>query len=564
MAHDASIPSSPDPLQLDFGPTSRALTVVRPSSPSNLAPVPSRNKGGNKKRAMAHSPERISQPPAPEIAPTSPQTVSGGLQLALNEIIKTTPLAVPGSREQMNLLLLQDIIRDFMATNSIVNKANGMLASNLDDMNKAVKDLTKVSRSLGNQVHQLTSKTATPIESASPTAQQPTPSPQHSPQPTQPQSRDTQPKQAHSSHPQNKPATYSAKVTQGHLPTQGWTIVTPKKTAPHQPSTQPTTQPTAQPTTKPSRKDHQVILLRETTTPIDSMALRNAINQAFRNKGVDKPVVSSVQLSNKGNIVVTGMPDFPARYLLEKKSTWQSVVTFTTAIPCRSWCKVAIHGIPTNVNLNDLPKEITTFNQGLHPVGKPYWLSSQEKRASKAAGSACIAFESEQDAQKAIKEKIFAFGVSLRVEKLQSCPPTTQCTNCQQFGHPTARCRNKVACSICSRSHPTANHRCNHCKAKGKKCIHSTLQCTNCKKPHTSDSPECEVFQALQTPVSASQPPSSAPETPASASESPSSTPQPSSSTPQPSSSAPEPHSPALQPLSADSSPSDIPMDCEC
>jgi len=462
------IPSSPDHLALD---APRASTL-----PDTLSPGQASKPVQGKKRARTASPTPSvtseDYPPqafafrANTATPQAkdPRTIQEGLQMMLTILVKTLPLAKPSSSEQNNLLQLQDNIRDYSATGSIVNKANAMLASHLADCNKATKELSKVCRTLGSQAQQLTTKTAS--QRAATPAQGPPPSPAKTP---------------------SKPATYAAMASKGLPPTQGWQTATYKKTSPKPPSKSPL-------------KDRQIVLLREVSTPIDSLALRNAFNQAFKDRGVDKPAVSSVQLSNKGNIVVTGMPDFPAKFLLEKKAAWQSLLTFTKAIPCRSWCKVAVHGLPTNISLDLLPQEIKTFNKGLKPVGRPYWLSSQEKRASKSAGSACIAFETEEDALTAIKDRLFAFGISLRVEKLHSCSPTTQCTNCQQFGHAADRCRNKVACSICSRNHPTANHRCNHCPAKGRKCIHSTLQCANCKQAHTSDDSQCEALQALQSP----------------------------------------------------------------
>jgi len=50
---------------------------------------------------------------------------------------------------------------------------------------------------------------------------------------------------------------------------------------------------------------------------------------------------------------------------------------------------------------------------------------------------------------------------------------STQCHNCQAYGHPAALCRNTPCCAVCANPHETKEHPCTlpMCK-KGPACTH--------------------------------------------------------------------------------------------
>ena len=70
-------------------------------------------------------------------------------------------------------------------------------------------------------------------------------------------------------------------------------------------------------------------------------------------------------------------------------------------------------------------KEIKTFNQGLVPIGAPYWLTSDEKRLNQRAGSVVVAFATPEEANRAIQYRLYIAGTSIRIEKLYSTASTT-------------------------------------------------------------------------------------------------------------------------------------------
>ena len=57
--------------------------------------------------------------------------------------------------------------------------------------------------------------------------------------------------------------------------------------------------------------------------------------------------------------------------------------------------------------------EIKTFNKGLTPIGTPYWLTSQEKRANQRAGSIVVSFATLEEANKAICYRLYIARISV-------------------------------------------------------------------------------------------------------------------------------------------------------
>lgn len=393
-----------------------------------------------------------------------PTTPKEAIQMALGLIIKAADMyGNNNSAERTKVLNLMEIFRDYTETGRVNNKTTDILASH-------VADLGKAARVIGTKTQQLKTTPAIPIlKSISQTV------PQSTPQPTLVSTSQSK-------------ATYAAAAASNNNNT--WQTV---------PSRKPAVQATKS-KTQPSLKDRQLVLQRNSHQPIDPLLLRNEFNMAFKSKGQSTPVVASVKESNKQNIVLTTTPTFTGKFLLENKSVWQHIVKFEEALLIKPWFKVAIHNIPTNQDLAVLKDEIPTFNKGLKIVGNPYWLTSAERRQTQLTGTACIAFSTEKEAKQAISQKLFVLGVSVRAEKLHSTPPSTQCTNCQKFGHFENKCKGTTACRICGKGHSTSAHKCNTCSTKGKTCVHTLPLCANCKGPHTADNSHCEVFLATKTP----------------------------------------------------------------
>jgi hypothetical protein len=248
----------------------------------------------------------------------------------------------------------------------------------------------------------------------------------------------------------------------------------------------------------------RLILVRTTHPDFSSLTLRNAFNKAFLEKGVQGPVVNTITKSLTQNLVITTSEHFTADYLLEKQAIWQHLISFKSAHKDVPWHKVVIHGVPTlDFNTPEgmklVTEEIKTFNKGLHPMGTPYWLTSPEKRATQRVGSVVVAFATPEEADRAVRHRLYIAGISARVEKLYKVAPTTQCSQCQGFGHLNKICRRDPSCRLCGEKHATQQHSCNSCQVKGVGCRHLTPKCVNCKGTHTSDSKTCEILLAIKS-----------------------------------------------------------------
>lgn len=286
-------------------------------------------------------------------------------------------------------------------------------------------------------------------------------------------------------------ATAGAKATTSP---QEWTVVGSKKK--DSPSPKPN---------KPASTRRLILVLSPigSSTSFSPLAVRNAFNKAFSDKGVIGPVVASVAKTLGQNIVVTTTSAFSANFLLEKQAIWEHVIAFKAIQKDEPWHKVILHGIPT-ADFNNpegmalVVEEIKTFNKGLTPIGTPYWLTSADRRQNQRAGSVVVAFATEDEAKKAIRHRLYIAGISVRVEKLQSTAPTTQCQKCQGFGHLDSYCKRGSICKLCGDKHATQQHHCNTCYAKGTRCPHLAPKCANCQEAHTADTRSCEVLLAIK------------------------------------------------------------------
>jgi hypothetical protein len=254
-----------------------------------------------------------------------------------------------------------------------------------------------------------------------------------------------------------------------------------------------------------SYKDRRLILneATEIEEKIDPLKLRNQINKAFQEKkNIAIPVIATVSKSIAGtSIVLTTTEQFSAEFLTQNKTIWEPYFKFKKSTRDTTWSKVIIHRIPMDIfghqeGLDLLEEEIKIFN-GLNPVIKPNWISSIENRKTKMHASAIISFETKAEADKAIRNRLYIAGTSMRVVK---CIPTKsiQCKRCQGFDHSEYSCYKDYNCSICAKNHPTRLHLCATCNIKGEVCVHTKIACINCQKDHQATDKICEKFQALQ------------------------------------------------------------------
>ena len=239
------------------------------------------------------------------------------------------------------------------------------------------------------------------------------------------------------------------------------------------------------------------------------IAMRNLLNLAFNKKGIQGQVISTVSLSLRGNIVVTTTPCFDVDFLILHEAVIRGVLPLLTTVKRGDpWYKVAIHGIPirefdTEEGLDSklVAEEIRIFNKDLTPVGNSYWATPKEKRDSGLVqtGTIIVAFPNQDQAKRAISNRLFIAGISAKVVKYITTPSTSQCTRCAGFGHSETLCKRAKKCILCAEDHTSKQHYCSTCEKTSTKCLHLSMKCANCSSTtHMADSKLCEVYLAVK------------------------------------------------------------------
>ena len=94
-----------------------------------------------------------------------------------------------------------------------------------------------------------------------------------------------------------------------------------------------------------------------------------------------------------------------------------------------------------------------------------------------------IAFITEEEANRAIRERLYIAGISVRVEKLYNIALTTQCQKCQGFGHLDNYYRKQAIYRLYTELYNTKQYSYNSCKSKGNY-NHLYPKCVNCRGTH--------------------------------------------------------------------------------
>ena len=166
---------------------------------------------------------------------------------------------------------------------------------------------------------------------------------------------------------------------------------------------------------------------------IDSKGLRDRINRAFKEKNSQlvTPVIGTVTKSlNGGDIILSTTEKYDADFLKMNEEIWKPIFNYNRAHKDTAWHKVVIHGIPTDIfngegGMTLLEEEIKVYN-GLNPISRPYWLSSSENRAKKQYGSAVVSFETKNEADRALRNRLQIAGISAKTAEYIRAKPRYQ------------------------------------------------------------------------------------------------------------------------------------------
>jgi len=151
-----------------------------------------------------------------------------------------------------------------------------------------------------------------------------------------------------------------------------------------------------------------------------------------------------------------------------------------------------LHGVPTHLSISEISDSITTNYPQLVQGQTPCWLTPADRREYKTNSTIVMTLTGNVKNSAIGRQNLIACNRECQLDNYIAYGRSTQCHNCQTYGHPAALCWNDICCAICAGPHNTREHPCTlpTCK-KGPACTHSPICCVNCNKPHKANDPNC-------------------------------------------------------------------------
>jgi hypothetical protein len=159
-----------------------------------------------------------------------------------------------------------------------------------------------------------------------------------------------------------------------------------------------------------------------------------------------------------------------------------------------------LHGVPTHLPISEISRSIITNYPQLVQGQTPRWLTPADRREHKANSTIVMTLTGDIKKADIGRRYLTVCNRECELEDYISYGRSTQCRNCQVYGHPAALCRNASRCAVCAEPHETKDHPCSLpiCK-KGPTCTHPPIRCANCNTPHKASDPNCPERIKLRT-----------------------------------------------------------------
>ena len=231
-----------------------------------------------------------------------------------------------------------------------------------------------------------------------------------------------------------------------------------------------------------------------TTRENEDKALEK-INDALMKSSLNKRIFHGARFTLSNNLIfTTGLYDTNSD-LTEHTNVIEETLEFIgigKATLLAPWTKYLLHGVPTQMDLNTIRRDVESYCPGVKLGQSPRWLAPEEKRIDKQTSTVVLAFLGDIKFSELGARTILVGNRSCNLTKYIQFGSTTQCLNCQSFGHPKEFCEAGPKCAVCAGDHLTAHHQCptKVCKG-GYSCTHQDLKCVNCNGPHRSANRNC-------------------------------------------------------------------------
>jgi len=226
------------------------------------------------------------------------------------------------------------------------------------------------------------------------------------------------------------------------------------------------------------------------------VALRRVNSVLVNNKDVAAPPFIQARVTIRGSIIFTTSND-------QNNVVYEH---YTTIIPdalsyygvCeqveigKRFSQFLLHGVPTHLSLAEISDSIATNYPLLVQGQTPRWLTTAERREHKTNSTSMMTLTGSVKKASIGCHNLIVCNRECQLDDYITYGQSTQCHNCQTYGHPAALCRNNSCCAVCIGPRDTHEHACNlpTCK-KGPTCIHPPICCVNCNAPYNANDPNC-------------------------------------------------------------------------
>jgi hypothetical protein len=194
--------------------------------------------------------------------------------------------------------------------------------------------------------------------------------------------------------------------------------------------------------------DREVIItlgekVTDTATIADQalQAINKVINESTN---ITQPPFILAHITSNNRLVLTTNPTTKASdytpYLQIIANVTQQLKPTETRINER-WTKFLLHNVPTNANLPAVRNEIEATYPSLCLGQDPRWLVPTERRANKAASTLVISLVGSINYKCLGTSQLAICNRMCRVDEYFSWHPTSQCSNCQEYGHHPKLCK---------------------------------------------------------------------------------------------------------------------------
>jgi hypothetical protein len=166
----------------------------------------------------------------------------------------------------------------------------------------------------------------------------------------------------------------------------------------------------------------------------------------------------------------------------------------------RRFSQFLLHGVPTHLTIPEISHSITINYPQLVQGQTPRWLTPADRREHKTNSTIVMTLTGNVKKNAIGRQNLIVCNRECQLDDYIPFGRSTQCHNCQNYGHPAALCRNDSRCAVCASPHNTRNHPCTlpTCR-KGPTCTHPPIRCANCNAPHKANDPNCPERLKLRT-----------------------------------------------------------------